>query len=342
MPDVHSSHEPNAATGADSLNTLGRVGFVGAGAAGSALAQAFASCGGHIVAVTGRSAAHAEALARRIPDCQPLPTPTAVAAACDTVFLAVPDDAIAPVAASIAWQPGQAAIHFAGAKGADVLDAAAERRARAAALHPLMTFPPAADQPADHLLARLAGCVWALETADAALATVLTSLVRRLHGRVIRLGAADRVPYHLAAVLASNYVVALLGAAVRLWEGFGVAPDEALPALLPLLRAAVDNLERVGLPAALTGPVARGDTGTIAAHLAWLEIQGTLNDGDRAGNVAALRDAYTALARLALPIARAKGTLSPQDAAALRALLDEPSQDAQPALPESDASAEQE
>jgi predicted short-subunit dehydrogenase-like oxidoreductase (DUF2520 family) len=108
-----------------------------------------------------------------------------------------------------------------------------------------------------------------------------------------------------------------MGAAVELWRGFGVAPDAALAALLPLTRAAVENLETVGLPGALTGPVARGDVGTVTAHLAWLEER---ESSDPA--LAPLREAYTALARLALPLAAEKGGLSPGAAAALHRLLD--------------------
>jgi predicted short-subunit dehydrogenase-like oxidoreductase (DUF2520 family) len=177
-------------------------------------------------------------------------------------------------------------------------------------------FPPSAEEA----LARLRGCVWALEVRDDALARSLEGLVAVLEGRVVRIGAADRVPYHIAAVLASNFVAALLGAAMSLWGDFETPAEGALPALLPLLRATVDNLEAVGLPAALTGPIARGDEGTVAAHLAWLDAHA---GDDVPPTRAVLRDAYIALARIALPLAEAKGTLAPETAARLRVLLAE-------------------
>ncbi|MGH2487348.1 MAG: DUF2520 domain-containing protein, partial [Ktedonobacterales bacterium] len=93
--------------------------------------------------------------------------------------------------------------------------------------------------------------------------------------------------------------------------------DDALPALLPLLRASVENLARVGLPDALTGPIARGDVGTITRHLAWLDA----HTGDPGG--ADLRAAYIALARLAIPLAEAKGSLSAAAAAELRGRFDD-------------------
>jgi predicted short-subunit dehydrogenase-like oxidoreductase (DUF2520 family) len=298
------------------IRSLGSLGFIGAGAVASTLGRLFAGIGIPVVAVTSRAPENAAKLANEIVGCEALATPSEVAARSQTVFLAVPDDAIEELAASIRWQAGQAVIHLSGAKGMDALAGAAGRGARIAALHPLMTFPRTLlVQSLPGLRARLVGCTWALEAADQDLSAALEALVRMLDGHVIRLTAEDRVSYHLAAVLASNYVVTLLGAAVRLWQGFDAPPGDALSALLPLLRAAVQNLETVGLPAAITGPVARGDAGTVERHLRWLEAQA----GD--AQLAALREAYIALAQLAVPLAVEKGSLTPEAAAAIEELL---------------------
>jgi predicted short-subunit dehydrogenase-like oxidoreductase (DUF2520 family) len=299
------------------LENIGGLGFVGAGAAGTALARALAARGGRVVAVAARQYAHAEALARSIPGCRAYATPAEVAAASDLVFLAVPDDAIAWVAETIRWSPGQAAVHFSGARDASILAAAHDRGARTAALHPLMTFPRALqDASVETTLRRLAGSSWALEAEDTALREKLIDMVTALDGHAIALEPGARVPYHIAAVFTSNYVVALAGAAVRLWEGFNIPQDEALHALLPLLRAAVESIDSAGLPAALAGPVSRGDLGTIRAHLAWLD-EHAANDPARTS----LRNAYIALTELAIPLAEAKGTLSPGVAVQLRELL---------------------
>ncbi len=205
------------------------------GSVGATLARALAALGVEVVAVTARAPTSAAALAQQAPNCEAVATPAEVAARARTVFLAVPDDALGPVCESIPWQPAQAAIHLSGAKDLAPLAVAAAAGASVAALHPLMTFPPGARAlPTPQLLERLAGCAWTLETSDPMLATALAAMVRALGGRSISLPPGQRVPYHLAAVLASNYVVALLGAAVELWQGFGVAPDDALSALLPL------------------------------------------------------------------------------------------------------------
>src|SRR5262249_43010558 len=150
------------------------------------------------------------------------------------------------------WRRGQGVVHLSGARSAEALAAVRDRGACSAALHPLMTFPQALrDQPVEALLERLAGCVWALEAADNALRSRLETLVAALGGQVFSLRPEDRVPYHIAAVFASNYVVALLGAAAQLWRTFGAPRETALSALLPLLRAAVENLAVAGLPHAL-------------------------------------------------------------------------------------------
>ncbi|HZC06605.1 MAG TPA: DUF2520 domain-containing protein, partial [Ktedonobacterales bacterium] len=175
------------------------------------------------------------------------------------------------------------------------------------------------DADSAQTLARLAGASWALECADTTLAERLTSFIAALGGHVNTLTEADRAPYHLSGVLASNYVVTLMSAATDLWAGWGVERDEALRALLPLLRATIENLEAVGLPAALTGPIARGDVGAVRIHEDWLRAHASeTSDGQ------ALRDAYAALGRLTLPLAREKGALDAEAAEALRRALDEP------------------
>jgi predicted short-subunit dehydrogenase-like oxidoreductase (DUF2520 family) len=323
------------------LEGLGPVGFVGAGALATALAPALAARSAAVVAVTARHPERAERLAGALPGCRAVPDAAAVADLAGIVFLAVPDDALPTLDAGVVWRAGQAVVHLSGAHGRDALPRAASGGAHVAALHPLMLFPRGAAPDAADALARLAGCTWALEAGDEALTAALATLVAALEGRVVRLRSTDRVPYHLAAVLASNYVVALLGAAVAIWQDFGVASPDALEALLPLLRGSVEQIARLGPVASLTGPIARGDAGTVAAHLAWLRRQigaGGTDPVDRSAatpagpgapppsvDPAALFAAYCALARLALPLAEARGTLSPTASAALRTLLEDTS-----------------
>lgn len=300
---------------------LMRVGVIGAGAVGEALLVALAERGASVglvaLAVASRDFAHAQAVAARTPGCLALDSLDALASRCDLVFIATSDDSIRVVAERVAWRPGQAVAHLSGSQGVAPLAAAAGRGALVAALHPLMTFPRA---PLDNelTLARLAGITWALACDDAPLAARLTAFVAALAGHVIRLTEADRAPYHLSGVLASNDLISLVWAATDLWAGWGVSRDEALRALLPLLRATIENLETVGLPNALTGPISRGDVGAVRIHEAWLRERAEATpDG------AALRDAYNALALLTIPPARAKGALTAEAADAIRNALAE-------------------
>jgi predicted short-subunit dehydrogenase-like oxidoreductase (DUF2520 family) len=303
-----------------SLEALGAIGIVGCGAAGRTLGRAIAAVGGNVVAVASRTREHAEALAGHIPGCRVVTTPSDLAAASDLIILAVPDDAIAVLAQEIRWRTGNRVFHLSGASGARALTAAGEQGAAIAALHPLMTFTVAqAEMTIEAILARLRGCVWAMETNNDTFRDALLTLVSALGGRAIHLDGNDRVPYHISAVLVANYVVTLMGAAATLWESFGADATLAREALLPLLRASVANLATMEPSSALTGPVARGDLGTLSAHLAWLAAH-----TDAGEEMEALRDAYVALARLAVPLAEAKGTLSPERAESIRGLLEGP------------------
>lgn len=301
-----------------------RVGIIGAGAVGSALLVALGARGDAAglapVAITSRRLASAQAAARRVVGVVALADADALAARCDLIFIATRDDAIQAVAEAVAWRAGQGVVHLSGALGLAPLAAAAARGAQIAALHPLMTFPrEAGEADAAQLLARFAGTNWALQCDDATLARRLTAFVVALAGQVIRLTEEDRAPYHLSGVLVSNYLVTLADAAARLWAGWGVERDEALRALLPLLRATVANLETVGLPAALTGPIARGDVGAVRIHEAWLRAH--TGEAMDAEDGEALCAAYDALARLTLPLAREKGGLSEEAAAEIRHAL---------------------
>ena len=300
------------------LGSIGTIGVVGSGAVGGTLARAIAAAGCAVVAVSARHIEHAEALAHHIPGCQAYATPEEVAAVSQLVLLAVPDDVIMPVSKRVQWSANQCVVHLSGAMSARVLSAAAARGASVAALHPLMTFTRAlTNSPLEEIQQRLRGCVWALETSDETLRDTLHSMVFALHGKVTLLSEHDRIPYHIAGVLASNYVVTLIGAAVALWESFGEDASLAREALMPLVRASVENLATMPPSAALSGPIARGDLGTLRAHLDWLA-----SAAQTSPHVSALRDAYLALAQLTVPLAETKGTLTANRASAIRALLD--------------------
>lgn len=164
------------------------------------------------------------------------------------VLLCVPDDAIAAAASHVG--PGPLVGHCSGATGLEVLG---DRPGFS--LHPLMTVTPAG--------ADFRGVVAAVDGSSPEALAVARALAAAAGFRPVRVAARDRVAYHAAASIAANYLITVEAAAAELLATAGL--DRA--ALLPLARAALENWGRLG-PAALTGPVARGDAGTVARHRA--------------------------------------------------------------------------
>jgi predicted short-subunit dehydrogenase-like oxidoreductase (DUF2520 family) len=196
------------------------------------------------------------------------PLPGLPPAGTHVLILAVPDDALTEVVYDLVRMgsapAGCVALHLSGALSTDVLAPLHGVGYAVGSLHPLVAV-------ADPWLAgeRLVGAAFALGGEPAAVAAG-RRIVDALAGRALLVSAAQRPLYHAAAVVASNYLVALVATATRLIGEAGVGDDDALPALLPLLRSTLDNIEQLGVPAALTGPLARGDVDTIRLHLARL------------------------------------------------------------------------
>ena len=117
--------------------------------------------------------------------------------------------------------------------------------------------------------------------------------------------------YHLSGVLVSNYVVTLVKAATALWEELGVPEPQARKALLALLAGTLRNIRTLGIPGSLTGPIARGDVGTVQRHLSELEAR-----------LPGLLDTYRSLGLLTVPIAQAKGSIDGDAARRLHEALD--------------------
>jgi predicted short-subunit dehydrogenase-like oxidoreductase (DUF2520 family) len=231
--------------------------LVGPGRAGTTLALAMAARGWTPVAVAGRApdspsvlraAARLDAPAREL---------ALAAADADLVLIATPDAAIADVASAVAssMRPGALVIHCSGVCTLDELHKLRVARpdVELGSLHPLQSLPSP-----EIGVARLPGSWCAVDgPAD------VERLAISLGMRPFRVKDSDRVAYHAAATVASNHLVALLGQAARLADAAGVPPA----ALLPLVRATLENVETLGAEAALTGPVARGDVDTVRRHL---------------------------------------------------------------------------
>jgi len=279
-----------------------RVGIVGTGRVGAVFGAALRRAGHPVVAasaVSDMSRLRAEALLPGVP-LRGIPE---VLAEADLVILAVPDDALPGLVEGLVRtehvRPGQFWLHPAGRYGTEVLDPATRAGALPLAVHPVMSFTGTSVD-----LARLADCPFGV-TAPEPLRPVAEALVVEMGGDPVWVPQEQRPLYHAALAYGSNYLITLVAQAVELLVGAGIEHPQRL--IGPLLGASLDNALRLG-DQALTGPVARGDAASVAAHLA--AIAGVSQDA---------ADGYRALARVTAIRAVAAGLLP---AAKAESLLD--------------------
>jgi predicted short-subunit dehydrogenase-like oxidoreductase (DUF2520 family) len=281
-----------------------RVGVVGTGRAGSVLGAALARAGHTVVAayaVSDLSRLRADALLPGVP----LVPVADVLAAADLVLLTVPDDVLPGLVAGLvetgSVRPGQFLAHASGRYGYGVLDAATRAGGLPLAIHPVMTFTGTSID-----LARLTGAPFGV-TAPEQLRPVAEALVVEMGGDPVWVAEGNRALYHAALAHGANHLVTLVNQTTELLSAAGV--DQPARLIAPLLSAALDNALRYG-DQALTGPVARGDAGTVAAHLREL---GEVSPEAKA--------AYVALARVTADRALAAGLLRADTAEALLEVL---------------------
>lgn len=283
-----------------------RVGVIGAGRVGAVLAAALREQGHPVVAAHGLSDASRARAATMLPDVPLAPVATVVEQA-DLLLLAVPDDTlpglVEGIARSTGFRSSQVVAHTSGRHGAGVLAPAARFGAATMAVHPAMTFTGTSVD-----LERLAGTRFGVTVADEYRA-LAEALVAAFGGVAVYVDEADRDLYHAALAHGANHLVTLVADAVHLLGVAGV--DDPAATLRPLLQAALDNALAHG-SAALTGPVARGDAGTVAAHLRTIAAAAPDSLG-----------LYAALARHTAARAVADGRLRSSDAAALLDVLAE-------------------
>jgi predicted short-subunit dehydrogenase-like oxidoreductase (DUF2520 family) len=278
------------------------IGVLGAGRVGAVLGAALAAAGHRVTGVSAVSRASLDRVEALLPATPVLPADRVVVGA-DLVLLTVPDDALGALVEGLAstgsWRSGQLVAHTSGRHGLQVLRPAVDRGVLPLALHPVMTFTGTSMD-----LNRLAGCVFGV-TAPAALLPIADALVLEMGGEPLHVRDEQRVLYHAALAHASNHLMTLVTSSADLLAAAGV--EDPSRVLEPLVTAALDNALRVG-DRALTGPVARGDATTVAAHLSAVTAA--------APETAA---AYRAMARLTAERALAAGLL---DAPRAEGLLD--------------------
>ncbi|MDQ3931620.1 MAG: DUF2520 domain-containing protein [Actinomycetota bacterium] len=282
---------------------LGRVAIVGPGRLGTVLAAALARVGHRVVAAGG---GREEARARfrtRFPTAMIAADPAAAAVEADLVVVATPDDVVEPVVLALAQADaigdGQRIVHVAGSLGLAPLRAARLAGTRTAACHPAQTVH-AADAPPEVLL----DTPWAVTTAPADRGWA-HALVKQVGGVPYEVADDRRALYHAALVVGSNAVGGAVAVARRLLLAAHI--DQPGLFLAPLIHHSVDNILTHGA-AAITGPVARGDVGTLRRHLDVLDAE-----------VPALAAAYRALSTAIL--GQVRPNLDPERAKDVEAAL---------------------
>lgn len=284
------------------------ISLIGAGAAGSALLIALQRKGYPIAAISSRTAESAARCAELVGAPYASTDNTAACAAGDIIIIATPDSRIRPVCEEISeehgFKPGQLVLHLSGAVTSDALATAAKLGADTCAMHPMQTLA----QPVEGARLLETAC-YCLEGGVPGVARA-RQLAERLSGRVLTIDKAGKALYHAALCVASNYLVVLEKMAVEMLATAGIDRKDALPALMPLIRGAADNLADCGLPDALTGPISRGDAGTVEKHLQVI--------GEKQRGYLRL---YRDLGREALSIARERGKIEPAGATRLAQML---------------------
>ena len=283
------------------------TGIVGAGAVGTALGAALHRAGWPIGAVASRDPARRERFRSFVPGARGFAEANALLDEVELIVLAVPDDAIAGLAGELRMYGGQAMIHTSGALGAEVLEPARAAGTEIGAFHPLVAF---ADT--ERAIQALRGATIAIE-GDERLATLLAAMAEAVGATAVRLAPGTKTAYHAAAVLAAGGFVALLDAIAELGRVAGLDEAGSLTVYGGLIEQTLGNARALGIRRALTGPMTRGDLGTLERHLEVL--------ARHAPDVLPL---YRAAAEREVALAEARGSISPETATAFRRVLATP------------------
>ena len=283
-----------------------RLGFVGAGRVGTALGVAFARAGWDGTAVASRENRRRVRFMEAVAGARAYEEPAMVLDDADLVFVTVPDDAIVDVAKSLRLYSGQALVHTSGALPATVLEPARAAGTSLGSFHPLVAF---ADH--DQAIADLADATVAIE-GDGTLLPLLAELAESIGARAVTLPDGGKTAYHAAAMMAAGGLVGLLDAIATVARAAGLDERAAVSVYAPLARQALANAQRLGIDQALTGPLLRGDVGTLRSHLETL--------GAQAPDAIPL---YVAVARREIAIALRRAEIDAARAHEIELLLDD-------------------
>jgi predicted short-subunit dehydrogenase-like oxidoreductase (DUF2520 family) len=241
-----------------------RIAILGAGKVGTAMGYLLKRAGHDIVAVADLFLEEAQ---RAVAYTGGEPTTDLVHAAreADCIFITTLDDAIKSVCEAVSaeggFSKGAKVVHTSGVGGLDLLRTAKRRGAHVACIHPLQTFADV-----ESAIGKIPGSTFGI-TADEEILSWADGIVGDLGGRPFHVPGEDKALYHAAACMASNYLVTLMYLVEEIYGRMGLSREEAIRAVWPLVKGTVENIDRKGTVPSLTGPIARGDGGTVRKHV---------------------------------------------------------------------------
>ena len=295
--------------------TTKTVAIIGAGRVGSAVGFLLKRAGYAVTAIASRTEASAKKATQFIGSGEAMTDAVRAAIQAELVFIATPDRTIQEVCRKITaaglLKPGTVVLHMSGAHSLDLLDAVQAAGGYRAVVHPLQSLASR-----EQGIKTLPGSYFRIEADPAALKTA-QEIVKALGGIELEMpkwrpGKDSAALYHAGAVAVSNYFVALVDYGLKFYEALGADKKEALKAVLPLIQGTLHNIEALGIPAALTGPIMRGDTETVQDHLDAMQ--------KRTPELVSL---YKGLARQTISVARDGNTITQDTAEKLLQLVKE-------------------
>lgn len=285
-----------------------RISIIGAGVVGTSIGCLLNKKGYKVVGVAARSMKSAKDSVKFIGDGIPYNSNLEAATGAEVIFITTPDDVIKSVCDELAdgdaVRDGCFVFHTSGALPSSILSSARKKGAYAASIHPLQSLATRKEA-----LSNLPGSYYNIE-GDKKAVTVARKIVKDLGGKEMVIPTIGKVLYHSGAVFASNYLITIFSTGMELLRAAGIPGSKALPGLLSLVKGTVKNIENVGIPMALTGPIQRGDISIIEGHIK--EIKRSIPE---------LLDLYCQLGRKTVRIALEKGTISAEQGERLTTLF---------------------
>ncbi|MEW6418969.1 MAG: DUF2520 domain-containing protein [Nitrospirota bacterium] len=286
-----------------------RIAIIGAGVVGTAIGYLLKNAGYSVAGVASRTLRSAKRAREFIGAGEASTDLKSVAKKADIVFITTSDDAIGDVctrmASEGAFNPESIVFHTCGALSSGILSPARDIGAYVASFHPLQSLASV-----NEAVKNLIGSYFCIEGDEVALEAA-RKIIAVLKGKEIELKVNKKPLYHAGASVASNFLVATVGFGLELFEAAGINGQVALKALMPLIKGTVKNIENLGIPSALTGPISRGDTGVVEDHLRVISKERP-----------ELLRLYAELGRQTVKVALEKGTLKRLDAERIISLFD--------------------